>query len=221
MYYNRLRGYGRAVSSWLGPSERDCLFFGPLPRTEHRGPEAELDKRQLRLQQLFADHSYRILTYAYSRGASAVEAEDVVSETFLVCWRRMDAVPSEALPWLLGVARKVLSNQRRGQRRQEALKARIVRDLPPDGLVSDAVESAESPRATLEALARLGERDREALLLVAWDELSSRDAAKVLGCTATAFAVRAHRARKRLLKEIESIRTYRLIPEASGERGAK
>ena len=48
------------------------------------------------------------------------------------------------------------------------------------------------------ALASLGERDREALLLIAWEELSVSEAAVAVGCSRGAFAVRLHRARRRL-----------------------
>jgi RNA polymerase sigma-70 factor (ECF subfamily) len=47
-------------------------------------------------------------------------------------------------------------------------------------------------------LARLSDRDREAILLVAWEELDTASAAAVLGCSRAAFAVLLHRARRRL-----------------------
>ena len=145
------------------------------------------------------------------------EAEDVVSETFLVCWRRLDAVPADAVPWLLGVARKVLANHWRSRRRQEALRVRVEDDsLSWEPAPTGSVGSIEPHKPLMEALARLGERDREVLLLVAWDELTCREGAKVLGCTPTAFTVRLHRARKRLLKEIEGIRTPTIVKEAPG-----
>ena len=71
------------------------------------------------------EHSARVLAYAANRGASRAEAEDVVSEVFLVCWRRLDDVPSPPLPWILGVTRKVLANQRRSRARQRAVTERV------------------------------------------------------------------------------------------------
>ena len=52
-------------------------------------------------------------------------AEDVLAETLLVCWRRLDDVPEHALPWVYGVARNGLANIQRGDRRQVRLAARI------------------------------------------------------------------------------------------------
>src|SRR5690242_7696704 len=112
------------------------------------------DKR--RHDALFAAHHDAVWRYAVRRVGEA-GAEDVVAETFLVAWRRLDAVPAHELPWLLGVARKVIANQRRAQRRRANLTERIGRELAlgteePRAPVADAV---------LAALATLGERDQE------------------------------------------------------------
>ena len=50
----------------------------------------------------------------------------------------------------------------------------------------------------LRTLAALPEQDREALLLVAWDGLTTEQAATVLGCRPSALRTRLHRVRKRL-----------------------
>jgi RNA polymerase sigma-70 factor, ECF subfamily len=63
------------------------------------------------------------------------------------------------------------------------------------------VESEYDPLVA-EALAALNERDREALLLTAWEGLSAQEAARVLGCSTQAFWVRTHRARKRLAEAL-------------------
>jgi RNA polymerase sigma-70 factor (ECF subfamily) len=54
----------------------------------------------------------------------------------------------------------------------------------------------------LEGLAALSEPDREALILVAWDGLDNHEAATVAGCSAATFAVRVHRARRRLQRKL-------------------
>jgi RNA polymerase sigma-70 factor, ECF subfamily len=145
----------------------------------------------------------RVLGYAIRRTEDRAAAEDVVSETFLVAWRRLEDVPAEALPWLLGVARKVLANQRRAARRR----------APGGSLVSPEVVAAPDPRLSVadlvadrEAFAAaflaLSPGDREVLALVSWDGLAPREAATVLGCSAATFSLRLHRARRRLLKEL-------------------
>jgi RNA polymerase sigma-70 factor (ECF subfamily) len=136
------------------------------------------------------------------RRTEAGAAEDVAAETFLVAWRRLDAIPADALPWLYGVARKTLANHRRGARRRVALVARLSQALSrPIG--SDAAGDAVARRSSIvAALGRLSERDREVLRLVAWEDLDRPRAARAAGCSERAFAVRLHRARRRLLKEL-------------------
>jgi RNA polymerase sigma-70 factor (ECF subfamily) len=144
-----------------------------------------------------------VLGYAIRRTDDRSAAEDAVSETFLIAWRRLDAVPAEALPWLLGVARKVLANQRRaaGRRAPDGplVPLEAVADLDPGAAVSDLVADRQAFAA---AFAGLSAGDREVLALVSWDGLSAQEAAAVLDCKPATFYLRLHRARRRLLKEL-------------------
>ncbi len=147
----------------------------------------------------------RVLAYALRRASDRGSAEEVVSETFLVAWRRHDAIPEEPLPWLLGIARKVLANQRRASTRRQPEGAHTSLDLveaPHPGLTP--YETLAEREAFGSAFAQLSERDREALSLIAWDGLEPREAAAAMGCSAAVFSVRLHRARRRLLKELRA-----------------
>jgi RNA polymerase sigma-70 factor (ECF subfamily) len=145
-----------------------------------------------RFEALFRAHYGRVLSYARRRAPAAV-ADDVVAETFLIAWRRLESVPSDELPWLFGVARRVLANQRRRDATQERMALRVagapVADEPRD-LVLD-------PELAL-AFSQLGERDRELLRLIAWEGLSPAEAGQVLGWSAVGARARLHRARTRL-----------------------
>jgi RNA polymerase sigma-70 factor, ECF subfamily len=154
-----------------------------------------------RFESLFEAHYARVLAYALRRADAAV-AEDVAAETFLVAWRRLEAVPADALPWLYGVARKTLANHRRGTRRGAALAAKL--SQPAARVASpDEIPDRLAERSTIvAALERLSERDREVLRLVAWEGLDRARAARAAGCSEKAFAVRLHRARGRLLKQL-------------------
>ncbi len=129
------------------------------------------------------------------RRAGEEAAREVVAETFAVAWRRLDDVPADPLPWLLGVARRALANRRRGDRRRGALAERLAA-LPPEH-ASDPAERAGEAQAVRAALSRLSEDDRETLALVAWEGLSPAQAALVAGCSARAFSKRLSRARAR------------------------
>jgi RNA polymerase sigma-70 factor (ECF subfamily) len=155
-----------------------------------------------RHEHLYRRHVDAVYRYALRRDPGA--AEDVVADVFLVAWRRLDDVPAEAeLAWLLGVARRVLANGRRSGRRQEALRERLAREREPlgagplDGLLVDA--------AIHQALACLPERDRELLLLIAWEDLDHSTVARVMGCTSANVAVRLHRAKRRLARELRRL----------------
>jgi RNA polymerase sigma-70 factor (ECF subfamily) len=143
-----------------------------------------------------------VLAYALRRGP-AEEAADVVAETFLTAWRRVDIIPEDPAPWLFGVARKVVANHRRSLRRREAVRSRVEGAASRGShLAPDPADQVEARIAVRSALRRLSERDREALMLVAWDGLDAVSAAAAMGYTPSAFAVRLHRARRRLDKEL-------------------
>lgn len=154
-------------------------------------------------EDLFRANYAAVRGYAFRRAPRDV-AQDVVSETFLVAWRRLDDVPADPLPWLYGVARRVLANQRRSANRSAALERRLAAHSVSPGGSNDPGQHAGEGEILRAALARLSDRDREALMLVAWHGLSGIRAARAAGCTRAAFAVRLHRARGRLAAELES-----------------
>jgi RNA polymerase sigma-70 factor, ECF subfamily len=146
-------------------------------------------------ERLYRETYPRVLAYARSV-ASRENADDAVAETYAIAWRRQREIPRNAeLGWLIGVTRRVLANARRSRRRSGALHALL--DLQPRMSGPDPAERIEDGevRAALLVLSRL---DREAVLLTAWFDLSSADAAQALGITPAAFRMRAARARRRL-----------------------
>jgi RNA polymerase sigma-70 factor (ECF subfamily) len=154
-----------------------------------------------RFERIYAEHRQAVRAYVRRRAPEAV-VEDVVSETFLVCLRKIERVPSEPLPWLYAVARKALANERRRRRRTEPGDVTLMVEPEP---VGDGVLAA--------AFNRLSEKDREVLRLVAWDGLSLTDAATVLGCSGVACRVRYHRAKSRLASRLEAAAYLRPNPK--------
>jgi RNA polymerase sigma-70 factor (ECF subfamily) len=153
---------------------------------------------EARLEALFQRH-YRDVVGYVRRRAGADVVDDVVADTFLVAWRRLDEVPVDARPWLLAVARKTLATHRRSAARQRSLLVK----LEP----SSEVEEADRPWEghVSKALARLSETDREAITLIAWEGLTPREAALVVGQSPVAFRVRLHRAKRRLRQRLEDL----------------
>nr|WP_260407809.1 sigma-70 family RNA polymerase sigma factor [Planomonospora venezuelensis] len=149
------------------------------------------------------DRHYRsVLGYALLR-AERQAAEDVAGETFLIAWRRLDGVPEQPLPWLLGVARNLLRKHHERGRRWTTSAERLAA-LLPEGDVADEVSDR---RMALEALSTLPEHEVEAVILASWYGLGPAEAAKVAGCSARAFSVRLHRARRRLAGALDLTRT--------------
>ncbi len=137
----------------------------------------------------------RVMAYALRRVRSRDDAHDVVAETMLVAWRRLDDIPADQrrIPWMYGVARRVLANQYRATDRRQRLTDRIEHE--PD----DANPEFDTVHEALDALRA---DDREILTLAAWDDLSNDEIALALSITPSAVAVRLHRARARLTKEL-------------------
>lgn len=159
------------------------------------------EKRRLdeeRMEALFRGHYREVAAYIRRRAQSDL-VEDVVAETFLVAWRRLDEVPVEARPWLLGVARKTLATQRRSSARRVSLLSKLEDTQSPSERSDQPLELGVAG-----ALRRLPEKDREAITLVAWEGLSPREAALVVGTSAVAFRVRLHRAKRRLRHLLEA-----------------
>jgi RNA polymerase sigma-70 factor (ECF subfamily) len=141
------------------------------------------------------------------RRLPADDAADVLSETMLTLWKRLDDVPEHGrLPWSYAVARRVMANYRRGQRRHLQLIDRIEREPPPPPVTVG--EEGDPDLAA--AMASLSPADQELLRLWAWEGLEPRDISPVLGLTVNAATIRLSRARKKLeaaLKGSERFRT--------------
>jgi RNA polymerase sigma-70 factor, ECF subfamily len=152
--------------------------------------------------ELLFNQSYEAVSRYAARRVAPDAVQDVVADTFLVAWRRRDELRGEPLPWLLGIARRIASTQRRGSARRDALRERLSNEPPSPDLDPGRLLDGGDPGLEL-ALSTLGERDREALLLVAWDGLEHSAAARVMGCSTGSLTVRLHRARRRLARALE------------------
>jgi RNA polymerase sigma factor (sigma-70 family) len=161
-----------------------------------------MSAEDLRFTRLWDEHYRPVLAYALRRASGRAEAQDVVSETFLVLWRRLGDAPrdDEILPWLYGIARRVLSNRHRSQARQDRLAARLREVRRIRASADETAEQKLEAEAVLHALSNLRELDREIVLLAAWEGLGHQEIAIALGCSENAAAVRLHRARQRLMK---------------------
>jgi len=174
------------------------------------------NERERRFRELYVRHYSTLLAYALRRLADPADAHDLVADTFLVLWRRLEDAPvsDDEIPlWLYGVARRVLTNRHRTRERHARLTQRIAQS-PAEGATLEEVTSSRSDaRRLLKALLTLSEQDRELLLLATWEHLTTDELATVIGCSENAAAIRLHRARKRLTE------VYEKENAASGHKG--
>jgi RNA polymerase sigma factor (sigma-70 family) len=173
-----------------------------MPKPDEETSVAKADEdRWRRFDALFSENVARIASYCRWRTSSAADEEDAVAEVFLVAWRRLDRVPQgeKARAWLYATARRVTAHQARASARRSTLSAKL--NAQPV-----AVGAEEDPLVgrVQEALAALGPRDREVLLLSEWEGLTPTEIARLMRCPAVTARGRLHRARRRFRAAFES-----------------
>jgi RNA polymerase sigma-70 factor (ECF subfamily) len=181
----------------------DPPFLRALPSAQPS--DSELISRSTAEPELFAT--------LYDRHATAVHrylgrrvgdlADDLLSETFLVAFRRRTAYRPEHVevrPWLLGIATNVVHGHLRSERRRYRALARASAEPVPSGSSTDEAHDrvvAEAMRAPLAAaLAGLKARDRDVLLLFAYAQLSYEEIAAALDVPIGTVRSRLNRARR-------------------------
>ena len=171
------------------------LVHVPTDQTDS-GARAEAKREEERFAVMHRELYPRVKAYAMRRTMDSTTADEIAAETFEIAWRRREEPIRDQFSWLLGIARGLLGNRRRGDRRRAELDHRLAREWVSSE--PDHAEAVADRSEILFALASLREGEREVLMLLAWDRLDRGEAARVLGCSRGTLAVRLHRARRRL-----------------------
>jgi RNA polymerase sigma-70 factor (ECF subfamily) len=164
---------------------------------------------EARFREVFV-HLPEVVAYARRRGSRDPEA--LAAEALTIAWRRLADVPADdARPWLFATARNLLHAEWR--------KASVT---DRRGGMPETAEEAEPQVQILDpelegCLRALSPRDREALLLVAWEDLTPALAARSLGVSQAAFRVRLHRSRTRLRRLLETGEGAAVVPQVGAE----
>ena len=146
---------------------------------------------------VYREHAGAILRYVRRRLGDAA-ADDAAAEVFSRAFAvRPERAPAsdKVLPWLYGIAANVIGDQRRTEVRRLRALERLAAQTP---VAVDAPAPPGADPAVARALRRLAARDREALLLVAWGELSYEETATALGIPIGTVRSRINRARGQL-----------------------
>jgi RNA polymerase sigma-70 factor (ECF subfamily) len=166
------------------------------------GPSTENPRAAF--EQLFRDTRSDLLAYVMRRSRTAEDAADVLAETYLIAWQKLDRIPQgeRARLWLFGVARNLLLKGSSRHRSGSALVERLAAELRAAQVVHSPADDERS-HALRAALAALPVRDREILTMTAWEGLTPKQIAAVMGTSANIVRVRLHRARARLKRQLD------------------
>ena len=149
-----------------------------------------------RLTAALRDASSDLLTYLQRR-VGPDDAPDLLGETMVVAWRRVEDLPHDperARMWLFGIARNTLLNYTRGERRRWALADRI-RGHAARNLVAPAADDGTDVR---DAIDRLNSDLSELVRLVHWERMTLPQAAELLGLPESTARARYSRAKEQL-----------------------
>lgn len=170
----------------------------------------------VRFDQLYRRYHANVNAYCRRRVATD-RVDDVVAETFLTAWRRIDDVPDgdAALMWLYRVAYRTVGHQWRSVSRRRRLEQRLALiPEPPNGTPDESAVHADEIRRVLQAAAHLSDRDAEILRLASWEHLSRAEIAEVLDIDPNAVSQRLHRARANLAKHFTRLEDRDRTPAA-------
>jgi RNA polymerase sigma-70 factor (ECF subfamily) len=166
--------------------------------------QAPLVDQRTQFESLYQMHRLAVLAYCRRR-TDATDADDVCSETFLAAWRRIDDLPPPpgTLPYLYGIAGRVLANHLRSVRRRSRLDEKLgnLGVIPPADPLHLTMQSARD-REVADAVRGLRPKDREIVMLYAWEDLPRETIAQMMGMSRTAIDQRIHRSYQRLARTL-------------------
>jgi RNA polymerase sigma factor (sigma-70 family) len=177
---------------------------------------------EARFAEIYENYNRHVRAYCRRR-TTADRVDDAVADTFLTAWRRINDVPdgSDALPWLYGVAFKVLGHQWRSRSRKAKLAEKLrSMGVEPLRQPEEQVVVNEESRQVLDAIENLNKTDKEILLLAAWEDMAHADIAEILGIQVGAVRQRFYQARKNLTREYNRLERRQAQSPAAQKGGA-
>jgi RNA polymerase sigma factor (sigma-70 family) len=153
--------------------------------------------RQDSFEQLYSETRVAILSYLTRRVSNPADAADLLAETYLIAWRKVDTIPNDqtARLWLYGVARRIMSHHRRHEMVEQGLAEALRADLNRETARLQADRDVPFSDVVAVSLARLKPSDREIMELSAWEQLTAAEIADLIGMKPGSVRVRLHRIR--------------------------
>jgi len=168
----------------------------------------DTDARVARMERVHSLVADDLLNYFARRVDPVEDAAELLADTLLVAWRRIDRLPADderCRMWMFVTARGVLANWRRGRKRRFALASSLREQL----LVSSGDRGSDDDSYAADvrrAIRSLPQNQRELVVLVHWDGFSIVDAAAVLGIRESTARGRYQRATTRLRDDLSTLK---------------
>lgn len=197
----------------MSTSQAICAGWMEIPDStaDERARDGAEEAAVAALVDEYASTLYRV---AYSVLRNPADAEDAVQEAFLRVLKHRDGLGEvrDQRVWLIRIVwNVVLDRKRRAKTRPETDDvAELARVLPSTGLSAEQIASAAQYHAhVLACVDKLPPKERQVLMLSAFEELSSVEIADVLGLTESSVRSRLFRARNLMAAMLNHARSLR------------
>lgn len=161
------------------------------------------------VNELYKEHGEYIRSFVMSEIAQVGEVDDIVQEVFIIAWRSIDILRNEVekkRSWLLGVAKRVILNHRRGGLRQSALQDRLAEEYVIEEILRNSIIGKEYERfeetALYAGLKQLKDKDRKIILMRYFEDIPLLQIAKIEGIKLKTAEKRLERATDKLAEAI-------------------
>ena len=135
----------------------------------------------------------KVLRMAYLISGSYADSEDIVQETFVLCWtnRRKIKDPESFGSWIC-----------RKHRKEQPVEAVYGEEEPQSGSVLEEVMKRSRDQELYRAVRNLPVKQRTAVVLYYFNRMSAKEIAQIMGCLEGTVKSRLYTARENLKKEL-------------------
>ncbi len=157
---------------------------------------------------LYEKYKNTLLRMSYLVSGNLDDAEDIVQETFVKCYLHIGDLkkPEGFRPWLFQILYRTAYRQVKKRGREIPDEDMAAKADATDGITSlDRIVQSELQKQVNEAVQMLGLKHRVVVVMYYYNEMTTKEIAKVLGCTEGTIKSRLFTSRNRLKKELAGL----------------
>ncbi len=155
-----------------------------------------MNRPVISFQNIYQRHAKDVYRFAFWLSSDSDEAKDITSETFIRLWTaKNDIVVETVKAYLFKIAKNLFLQKKRNQKQNIDLDVNIIDSAPRPDTITEVRSELQN---VLNAMQKLPEVDRIALIMKTHDDLSYQEISRVLGLSVSAIKVKIHRARLKL-----------------------